>query len=48
VADSPYQRVNLWEPGSRWKDTQMSFIGRMPNGAHLRVWYFEDAPLSFA
>lgn len=33
---------------ARWNTTQMNFIGRTPTGAHLRVWYFEDAPLSFA
>ncbi|MGQ0699255.1 MAG: hypothetical protein ACT4PZ_13540 [Panacagrimonas sp.] len=31
-----------------WPSTQMQFIGRTPGGAHLRVWYFEDAPLNFA
>lgn len=33
---------------ARWTETQMNFIGRTPSGAHLRVWYFEDAPLNFA
>ncbi|MGQ0622488.1 MAG: hypothetical protein ACT4QA_21700 [Panacagrimonas sp.] len=32
---------------ARWAATQMSFIGRTPSGAHLRVYYFEDAPLRF-
>lgn len=33
---------------ARWAATQMNFIGRTPTGAHLRVFYFEDAPLSFS
>ncbi len=32
---------------ARWPQTQFSFMGRTASGAHLRVYYFVDAPLRF-